>query len=186
MEVRLGSKSYHLNQEQRSQCGYFDDIKESCVDLTVEFNRNNISVEDMDEFVRLLEKKPNMLTFEKLAFFAMYFFCKPAEDYFLQRCPQDLEWKLRYLEKNPTCEFLVPAVAQALFPAVIMGERDFTGLPLCLIRHLHSLSLKTFTQMINASSRSRQKNCILGNRQCYDETGIFSNNTSNSAFFGKA
>src|SRR5579859_1149212 len=124
MQVLLGDKEFRLSEHATASCGYFKDIKEDKVDLTELGAKENITTEELEEFVRLLNDKPFDLSPQRLAFFASYFCCEKAAKCLVERKDfQDVDWKLKFLKQNPCAQFMVKNLALALVPQVVSRRR---------------------------------------------------------------
>jgi len=134
MQVILGNKVFDLTKDQVESCGYFQNLKENVVCLTELIEQQNITEEEFGEFLRLLNDKPHDLSPDRLAFYSDYFFCKKAAES-LMKDPkfQDLEWKIQFIQKNPSAVIFIPATAEALIPLLVCGEKKLEDIPRCLL-----------------------------------------------------
>ena len=157
MQVILGNKTFDLTEDQVQSCGYFQNLKEKVVCLTELIEQQNITEEEFGEFLRLLNDKPHNLSPERLAFYSDYFFCKKAAES-LMKDPkfQDLEWKIQFIQKNPSAVIFIPATAEALIPLLVCGEKKLEDIPRCLLSSMVNPLLRLSQETIKGKVRSAE------------------------------
>lgn len=152
MEVILNNHTFLLTEHQVSCCKYFQDLKETKIDLTeLTLGKAKITADEFREFGRLLDDRSHDLPPERLAFFATYFFCdKAAKELVKDKKFKDLDWRLEFIRNSPISEFLIPDTAEALIPFLVAGTKQLENIPSTVSRHLAKPLLSVLQEVMKS------------------------------------
>lgn len=120
--VIYGDRSFEVSTAALSKCGYFDDLKESSITLSL---LPKIRVDDFAQFIQLLEEKAWNIDLDKLAFLAHYFLSTRAEEQLIATLPGQFLTVVEMIQRltDPHWKFAHTALVGLLLKSIRSMEK---------------------------------------------------------------